>query len=144
MKRALAFFAALTAAGTTIAGVAHAQSDFYIRSQYSNGTFTGFHEILTKPKEGYYQAQYCDRTFWVSSNTVIWTEEEAAAGRNLVVEENVGSSRTPVCTDYTSFATLESLGLKKKEIEQIRRQAEPLDMQSSRIRIIRDAFKQFK
>ncbi|MHA7772868.1 hypothetical protein [Roseibium sp. M-1] len=144
MKRSMAFIAAFGTTCIMQAGIATAQSDFYIRSQYSNGTFTGYHEILTEPKEGYYEARYCDRIFWVSSGTVIWTEEEAAAGRSLIVEENIGDNRNPLCTDYTSFATLEDLGLKKKEIDQIRRRAEPLDMQSSRIRTIRDAFKQFK
>lgn len=144
MKRLLAFLAVLIAGGLGPAGSAFAQSDFYIRSQYSNGTFTGFHEILTKPKEGYHEARYCDRTFWVSSTTVIWTEEEAAAGRKLIVEENIGSNRRTVCADYADFATLEDLGLKKREVEQIRNRNEPLDMKSSRIRVIRDAFKQFK
>jgi hypothetical protein len=144
MKRSMAFLTALGAGCLVQAGIAAAQGDFYIRSQFSNGTFTGFHEILTQPEEGYYEARYCDRTFWVSSGTVIWTEQEAAAGRNLIVEENIGATRTAVCTDYTAFATLEDLGLQKKEIEQIRRKSEPLDMQSSRIRTIRDAFKQFK
>lgn len=144
MKRFMAFSAVFGTICILQAGSATAQGDFYIRSQYSNGTFTGFHEILTQPKEGYYEARYCDRTFWVSSGTVVWTEEEAAAGRSLIVEENIGTTRTPLCTDYADFATLEDLGLKKQEIEQIRRKAEPLDMQSSRIRIIRDAFKQFK
>jgi len=137
-------FAALIGAGITLAHDASAQSDFYIRSQYSDGGFTGFHEILTEPKEGYHSARYCDRTFWVSSSTVIWTEEEAAAGRKLVLEENIGPDRRIVCADYAAFATLEDLGLKKREVEQIRRKSEPLDMKSSRIRTIRDAFKQFK
>lgn len=144
MKRLFAFLAVLAVGGLVPAGTALAQGDFYIRSQYSNGTFTGFHEILTKPKEGYHQARYCDRTFWVSSTTVVWTEEEAAAGRKLIVEENLGSNRRTVCADYGSFATLDDLGLKKREVEQIRNRNEPLDMKSSRIRVIRDAFKQFK
>jgi hypothetical protein len=137
-------FAALTGAGITLATGALAQSDFYIRSQYTDGSFTGSHEILTKPKEGYHSARYCDRTFWVSSNTVIWTEEEAAAGRKLILEENIGPDRRIVCADYAAFATLEDLGLKRREVEQIRRKADPLDMKSSRIRTISEAFKQFK
>ncbi|GAB4514977.1 MAG: hypothetical protein Tsb0019_13330 [Roseibium sp.] len=137
-------FAAWTGAGMTLATGAFAQSDFYIRSQYSDGSFTGFHEILTQPKEGYHSARYCDRTFWVSSNTVIWTEDEAAAGRKLILEENIDSDRKVVCADYAAFATLDDLGLKRKEIEQIRRRHEPADMKSSRIRTISEAFKQFK
>jgi len=144
MKRLLAFLAVLVVGGFGQTGSASAQSDFYIRSQYTNGTFTGFHEILAKPKEGYHEARYCDRIFWVSETTVIWTEEEAAAGRSLIVEENVGSDRHTVCADYADFATLDDIGLKKREVEQIRNRNEPLDMKSSRIRIIRDAFKQFK
>ncbi|MEM9635814.1 MAG: hypothetical protein AAGA50_31125 [Pseudomonadota bacterium] len=144
MKRSLACLAATAIGGLTFAGSAFAQGDFYIRSQYSNGSFTGFHEILTSPKEGYFEARYCDQIFWVSSNTVIWTEEQSAAGRTLILEENKGASRRVVCADNTAFATLDDLGLKPKEVEKIRRRNEPLDMKSSRLRTIRDAFKQFK
>jgi len=144
MTRLLALLASIAVGSMGLTASALAQGDYYIRSQYSNGTFTGFHEILTKPKEGYHQAQYCDRTFWVSSTTVVWTEEEAAAGRRLIVEENYGGNRKTVCADYGAFATLDDLGLKKREVEQIRNRNEPLDMKSSRIRVIRDAFKSFK
>ena len=140
-------FTSLTIASLTVVcctTVAAAQSDFYIRSQYTNGEFTGFHEILTKPKEGYHQASYCNRVFWVSSGTVIWTEEQNAAGRTLVLEESDGKSRTIVCKDNDAFATLEDLGLSKKEVAKIRAENEPLDMKSSRLRTIRDAFKQYK
>ncbi|MEP3047826.1 MAG: hypothetical protein ABJL55_18795 [Roseibium sp.] len=127
-----------------LAGSAYGQGDFYIRAQHSNGTFSGFHEILTQPKDGYYEAQYCDRTFWVSSNTVIWTEEQVTAGQTLILEENLGTTRKVVCSDSTAFASLEDLGLKKREVERIRSKNAPLDMKSSRIRTISEAFKQFK
>ncbi|WP_434051787.1 MAG: hypothetical protein RDA78_21280 [Roseibium sp.] len=144
MKRS---FACLTVSALTVvcsATAAFAQSDFYIRSQYSNGKFTGFHEILIEPKKGYHQASYCNRVFWVSSGTVVWTEEQNAAGRTLVLEENDGKSRTIVCKDNDAFATLEDLGLSKREVAKIRQENEPLDMKSSRLRTIRDAFKQYK
>lgn len=144
MKRS---FTSLTIASLTVVcgtTVATAQSDFYIRSQYTNGEFTGFHEILTKPKEGYHQASYCNRVFWVSTGTVMWTEEQNAAGRTLVLEESDGKSRTIVCKDNDAFATLEDLGLSNKEVAKIRAENEPLDMKSSRLRTIRDAFKQYK
>ncbi|WP_428642910.1 hypothetical protein [Roseibium sp.] len=146
MKRLTAFLAIMVLGSGLQVETALAQSDFYIRSQYSNGGFTGSHEILTKPKDGYYKASYCQRPFWVSSSTILWTEEEAAAGRKLILEEDVGdgTARKVVCADYSAFATLDDLGLNKKEVERIRAENQPLDMQSSRLRIIRDAFKQFK
>lgn len=144
MKRGLTLLPVTFVASWFLVEIAHAQSDFYIRSLYANGGFNGSHEILMEPKEGYYAARYCDRTFWVSSSTVVWTEQQAAAGRLLVLEENVGPDRRIVCQDYAAFATLEDLGLKRKEIEKIRNNNEPLDMKSGRIRTIRDAFKQFK
>ncbi|MES0808966.1 hypothetical protein ABLO27_05755 [Roseibium sp. SCPC15] len=144
MKRSLACLTASAIGVLALTSSSLAQGDFYIRSQYSNGTFTGFHEILTSPEDGYYEARYCDRTFFVSSNTVIWTEEQNAAGRTLILEENKGSSRRVVCADNNAFATLDDLGLKPKEVEKIRQRNEPLDMKSSRIQTIRDAFKQFK
>lgn len=135
MKRLMAFFAiTLTTVGVTVQS-ALAQSDFYIRSQYSSGGFTGSHEILTDPKDGFYKATYCARSFWVSSSTILWTEEEAAAGRKLILEEDFGdgSARKVVCADYSAFATLEDLGLEQKEVERIRAEKQPLDMQSSRL-----------
>lgn len=144
MKRSFTCLAISVLTGTCCVTAVYAQNDFYIRSEFSNGEFTGFHEILTEPKEGYHQARYCDRVFWVSAGTVIWTEEENAAGRTLVLEENDGKSRTIVCKDNDAFATLDELGLSKKEIAKIRAENEPLDMKSSRLRTIRDAFKQYK
>lgn len=144
MKRPFAGLTVMSLTFVCCTTAAFAQSDFYIRSQYSNGEFTGFHEILTKPKEGYHQASYCNRVFWVSSGTVIWTEEQNEAGRTLILEESDGKTRTIVCKDNDAFATLEDLGLSKKEVAKIRARNEPLDMKSSRLRTIRDAFKQYK
>lgn len=144
MKRSFTCLAISALTGTCCATAVYAQNDFYIRSEHSNGEFTGFHEILTEPKDGYHQASYCDRVFWVSAGTVIWTEEENAAGRTLVLEENDGKSRTIVCKDNDAFVTLDELGLSEKEVAKIRAENEPLDMKSSRLRTIRDAFKQYK
>ncbi|MEL7528494.1 MAG: hypothetical protein AAFN16_22185 [Pseudomonadota bacterium] len=144
MKRSFACLTLLSLTGICCATAAFAQSDFYIRSQYSNGEFTGFHEILTEPKEGYHQASYCNRVFFVSSGTVLWTEEQNEAGRTLILEESDGKERMIVCKDNDAFATLEDLGLSKKEVAKIRAENEPLDMKSSRLRTIRDAFKQYK
>ncbi len=127
-----------------LSGAAFAQGDYYIRSQNAGGKFAGFHEILTKPKPGYHQASYCNRTFWVSSGTVIWTEEQNAAGQTLILEVNDGASRKIVCKDNVAFATLDDLGLSKREVAKIRAAHQPLDMKSSRLRTIRDAFKEFK
>lgn len=144
MKRSFTCLAISALTGTCCATAVYAQNDFYIRSEHSNGEFTGFHEILTEPKDGYHQASYCDRVFWVAAGTVIWTEEENAAGRTLVLEENDGKSRTIVCKDNDAFVTLDELGLSEKEVAKIRAENEPLDMKSSRLRTIRDAFKQYK
>lgn len=144
MKRFHVALASFVSAVPLAVSGALAQSDFYIRSQYADGTFTGFHEILTAPEAGYHAARYCDRTFWVSPSTVAWTEEQAAAGRKLLLEENVGSDRNVVCADYAAFATLEDLGLKEREVERIRGTEGTVETKASRIRNISDAFKQFK
>ena len=144
MKRSLVCLAAMVFASLGLTGAAFGQGDFYIRSQHSNGSFTGSHEILTSPKTGFHEARYCDRPFWVSSSTVFWTEQQIAEGRKLILEENLGTNRQVVCADSTAFATLDDLGLKPKEVERIRRDYGSTDMKSSRLRTIRDAFKQFK
>jgi len=146
MKRFIAFMALSIAASSSLAGTAHGQSDFYIRSQYSDGSFTGSHEILAEPKKGYLEAQYCNITFWVSSGTVAWTEAEVKAGRSLVLEEDggAGAVRRIICADYSAFAKLDDLDLKPWEIRQIRGRGDSSQVKSSRIHTIRDAFKNFK
>lgn len=144
MKRSHCIAALAALAAAVQAGPGYAQSDFYIRSQHSNGSFTGSHEILTAPRTGYHKASYCDRTFWVTTTTVAWTEEEVTAGRTLILEENVGTSRTIVCTDNKAFASLDDLGLKQREIEALRDVDGTRKTRASRLHNIRDAFKQFK
>ncbi len=144
MKRALAIATLTFLPAVVMAGSSHAQSDFYIRSQYSNGTFTGSHEILSSPRKGYYQAQYCDRTFWVTSTTVAWTEEQVEAGRSLILEEDFGSTRTILCSDNKAFASLNDLGLSKREVEVLREPRGEMQTRASRLHTIRDAFKQYK
>lgn len=127
-----------------MAGPALSQSDYYIRSQYSSGGFTGSHEILTFPEKGYHEARYCERTFWVTSDTVLWTEKQVEIGRKLVLEENWGDNRKVICDDNGSFAKLEDLGLARQEVDDMREKQLVGAPRPSRIRIIRDAFKQFK
>jgi len=144
MKRSIAAMAVTFGSSVLMAGNALGQSDYYIRSHFTNGSFTGFHEILTAPKKGYYEARYCDRTFWVTSNTVLWTEKQTAAGNDLFLEESDGANRRVICSDETAFATLNDLGLKRAEIQSIRGKDTPQAARPSRIRTIRDAFKQYK
>lgn len=127
-----------------VSGHGPAQADYYIRSQHPGGTFTGSHEILESPKSGYLQARYCERTFWVRPTTVAWSEEEVAAGRTLVLEENSGSTRTALCADTKAFARLEDLGLEQREIDSLRASDAPYQTRASRLHTIRDAFKQYK
>ncbi|WP_417668612.1 hypothetical protein [Roseibium sp.] len=96
--------------------------DFYIRSQSQTGNFSGHHQLLTEAKPGYLPAVYCDRAFWVRKSTVLWTENEANAGRKLVIEVNKLNSREVVCKDPDRHVKLETLGLEKREIDQLRGQ----------------------
>lgn len=125
-------------------GAAFSQGDYYIRAQHADGAFSGSHEILTIRKAGYHEARYCDRNFWVSSGTVAWTEEQSAAGQTLILEMNHGDEREVICADADKFATLDDLGLKKREVERMRRKSRPADTKANRLRNISDAFKQFK
>lgn len=127
-----------------LSGDSFGQGDYYIRSQFDDGSFTGSHEILASPKTGYHELQYCDQTFWVSTTTVAWTEEEVAAGRVLILEEDTGNNRTVVCADSTAFARLDDLGLDEREIERLRSREAPFETRENRLHTIRDAFKQFK
>ena len=145
MKRSILTIAiALLLGSGSWSGTAYAKSDFYIRSQFSSGGFIGSHEILTSPKTGYHKARYCNRTFWVSSTTVLWTEEQSESGRTLLLEENVGDNREVICDNANEFATLDDIGLEPDEIDRLRDHGPPGSTRPSRLRIIRDAFKSFK
>ena len=120
LKRFPAVFAVLVLLSLGVTDNAHAQGDIYIRAQTPNGNPTGLHEILTSPKNGYYEAQYCGRSHWVMLKTVIWTEEQAAAGNILFLEENVGNSSRVLCVGPAGFATIEDLGLQKKDVWKLR------------------------
>jgi hypothetical protein len=111
--------AAFFSAGLT--GLANARGDVYIRAQRSNGGPAGLHEILTVPEDGYYKAQFCGRAYWVLIKTVIWIEEQSAAGRILVLEETTGDSSKVLCVGATAFARLEDLGLEPELLGKLRR-----------------------
>lgn len=144
MPRSISLAAITITSSLCMSGPALSQADYYIRSQFSSGGFTGSHEILTSPEKGYHQARYCERTFWVTSDTVLWTEKQTEIGRKLILEENSGDNRIVICDDNGSFAKLEDLGLKRQQVDQMRERQLDGTTRPSRIRIIRDAFKQFK
>lgn len=128
---------------------AHAQlsapaGDYYIRSLDPSGRFNGIQEILTRPETGYHEAVYCDTSFWVRRSTVVWTEREAEAGRHLVIINEINKKPEVYCADPEHHVRLEDLGLKKQEVLKARKNGEPVDMKSSRLRTISEAFKNFK
>lgn len=118
--------------------------DYYIRSLDPSGNFNGIQEILTRPETGYHKAVYCDTSFWVTRSTVAWTEREAEAGRHLVIINEINKKPEVYCADPEHYVRLEDLGLKKHEVLKARDNAAPVDMQSSRLRTISEAFKHFK
>lgn len=118
--------------------------DYHIRSADPSGRFNSSHEILPKQEEGYLKAVYCDQIFWVRINTVLWTEQEARAGRRMVIENNALKGRKPVCEDPEKYVTLDSLKLNEREVERMRSEASPKTVRPNRLRTIREAFKDFK
>jgi hypothetical protein len=144
MKYTIAIIAVLTGAVSAWAQGSAKESDFYIRSQSENGKFTGYHQILTAPEDGYFPAVYCNRTFWVRSLTVLWTETEADAGRKLVVEQDSSEDRRVFCEDPNRQVTLEDIGVSEAEAIRLRRRGPALRIQPSRMNIISEAFKGYK
>ncbi|MES0885087.1 hypothetical protein [Roseibium sp. SCP14] len=128
----LAFFS------TGLTGFANARGDIYIRAQYSNGGPAGLHEILTVPEDGYYKAQFCGRTYWVLIKTVIWIEEQSAAGRILVLEENTGGSSKVLCVGAAAFARLEDLGLDPEILKKLRRKPQRSNRRLRRLPLAQD------
>ncbi|MFD1694212.1 hypothetical protein [Roseibium aestuarii] len=119
-------------------------SDFYIRSENSNGSFNGYQQISQTKRPGFVKVSYCGETYWVRPATVLWTETEAEAGRTLTVERNEASDRAIVCQSPQLQVKLEDLGLSKGELAEIRRNNSGVNMKASRMRVIRDAFQGFK
>lgn len=118
--------------------------DYHIRSADSSGRFNSSHEILPKQEEGYLKAVYCDQVFWVRINTVLWTEQEARAGRRMIIENNALKGRKPICKDPEKYVTLDSLKLNEREVERMRSESSPKSVRPNRLRTIREAFKDFK
>ncbi|WP_417683800.1 hypothetical protein [Roseibium sp.] len=114
--------------------------DYYIRSQSQNGNFIGYHRLLTRPEPGYVEASYCNRQFWVRKTTVLWTEKEVKAGRNLVIEVNAESARKVICQNPNKYVTLDTIGLDKREIERLRGVGAGVKTTRGRLNHISEAF----
>lgn len=118
--------------------------DYYIRALDPSGQFTGIHEILTQPEDGYYKAVYCDTPFWVRLNTVKWTEQESQAGRRLVIVNDKNSGREVICLNPERYVSLDNLDRENRNKQKFAKDAEAIDTKSSRLRTISEAFKEFK
>lgn len=119
-------------------------SEYYIRSEKRDGDFNGYQQLKSRKAPGFVRVTYCDRTFWVRPATVLWTETEAEAGRKLTVEESWFNSTEVLCYAPEQQVGVKDLGLNPAELKQLRANNSPLNMKSSRIHVIRDAFKRFK
>ncbi|MTI45753.1 hypothetical protein JM93_00618 [Roseibium hamelinense] len=124
--------------------VAAPRGDYYMRSEHTNGAFNGIHQLLTQPRPGYIRAVYCDRAFYVSTTTVLWSEQEAEAGRRLVIESNYGRGRELFCEPEAAMLKAENLGISPAEVEEIREEEDPPTDMRNRLRTIRDAFKDYQ
>ncbi|MBO0347320.1 hypothetical protein J0X15_18975 [Roseibium sp. CAU 1637] len=127
-----------------VAAFGQAPRDFYIRSELSNGTFNGYHQISKRSKPGFVKVTYCDQAFWVRPSTVLWTETEASAGRNLIVERNRQDDREVLCQSPQLQVTIEDLDIKKAELDEMRSRNSPVNLRPNRMRVISEAFKGFK
>ncbi|WP_213215079.1 hypothetical protein [Roseibium polysiphoniae] len=145
MKKELALlFAAVILSGPVQAQMPVSAGDYYIRSQQPSGTFFGYHQVMTEPKTGYVRAVYCNTIFWVRKSTVLWTENEAKAGRHLFIEMNLNGDRKLICADPDEQVRLEDLGMKEAEVRRFRNSNGQLDQKKSRMNVLSEAFKQRK
>lgn len=90
--------------------------DYYIRALDPSGDFSGIQEILNEPRDGYYKAVYCERAFWVTLSTVKWTEQEAEAGRHLVIINDANRKIEIVCVDPERYVQLKDIAPAKKPL----------------------------
>jgi len=112
--------------------------DYYMRSSIDTGKFNGSHEVSTVPLDGYYKTSFCNIRFWMRGTTVAWSEEEVAAGRQLIIIQETENGRRTVCRNAGQYVAANMKRLPKKYKSTIE------GPKRSRLNVIGEAFKGFK
>ncbi|WP_439527468.1 hypothetical protein [Pannonibacter sp.] len=92
------------------------EGDYFLIARQNDGSFSGSHKVLDKPGEGYVEATYCGRVFWVRPLTVAWTQMEVSEYRRRVaLEFNAGRGWLPLCREAHKEVQLADLGITEED-----------------------------
>ncbi|WP_420415487.1 hypothetical protein [Roseibium sp.] len=121
------------------AGAIPMPGDFYFISRDQHGTFVGSHKLYLEYASGLKHVRYCDRDYFVRSNSVAWTQIEADLGHHVQIEFNFGRGWRPICQRPQDQVALQDLGIDMPAREFLQQQADD-DQPVSRLSKISGVF----
>ncbi|WP_148586849.1 hypothetical protein [Stappia sp. BW2] len=111
LKPATLLAACLCASSTALAGAIPRPGDFYLISRDRSGNFVGSHKLFTDYARGLNKVSYCERSYFVRSHSVAWTQVESERGNTVQVEFNFGRGWRPICGNPEQQVTLQDIGI---------------------------------
>ncbi|WP_370198847.1 hypothetical protein [Roseibium sp.] len=111
IKPATILAAFLCAGSTAFAGAIPEPGDFYLISRDRSGHFVGSHKLFTENARGLKKVSYCQRSYFVRSHSVAWTQLETERGNKVQVEFNFGRGWRPICGNPERQVSLEDIGV---------------------------------
>ncbi|MEE4013644.1 hypothetical protein V1T76_16360 [Roseibium sp. FZY0029] len=130
LKPATILAALLCAGSTALAGAIPQPGDFYLISRDRGGHFVGSHKLFTDYVHGLNKVSYCDRSYFVRSHSVAWTQVEAERGNTVQVEFNFGRGWRPICGNPEQQVKLEDIGITVSAHDLLAKSDEPSAPQS--------------
>ncbi|MEP1930422.1 MAG: hypothetical protein ABJJ37_04005 [Roseibium sp.] len=109
------------------AGSIPSAGDFYFISRDRHGDFLGSHKLYVERSSGLTMVKYCDRPYFVRTNTVAWTQLEFDRGHTVQIEYNFGKGWRPVCRRPHEEVSLIDLGIFMSPEELVARYEETYD-----------------
>lgn len=112
MKRIAILAAGILGLGSAaLADAIPKQGDFFLISRDRDGLFVGSHKLFTDYAEGLSKVSYCNRRYFVRSNSVAWTQVESQRGHRVQIEYNFGRGWRPICAGPERQVTLKDIGI---------------------------------
>lgn len=85
--------------------------DFYFMSRDRFGSFVGSHKLYQEYSNGMKLVRYCNRDYYVSSQSIAWTQAETDRGNTVQIEYNFGKGWRPICLKPQDQVTLSDIGI---------------------------------
>ena len=97
--------------GSTHAGAIPRPGDFFLISRNDGGVFVGSHKLFEKFSSGLTKVSYCNRDYFVRTQSVAWTQIESKRGNTVSLEFNFGRGWRPICLEPENQVTLKDFGI---------------------------------